>query len=69
MCRAMAGSPSVGIRYAASTIRLLGYRFRVGAEDLAPERLNELIEWVVAHSPVGDSISRAIPTANEIEVV
>jgi hypothetical protein len=43
--------------------------FRVGAENATPERLRELVKWVEAHSPVGDSVSRAIPTKVEIEVV
>lgn len=43
--------------------------FRIGAENATPERLRELVEWIVAHSPVGDSVSRAIPTKVDIEVV
>lgn len=47
----------------------LQLRFRLGAENASPERLQELIEWVGAHSPVGDSVSRAIPTKIDLEVV
>lgn len=43
--------------------------FRVGAENATPERLRELVKWVEAHSPVGDSVSRAIPTQVDVEVV
>jgi uncharacterized OsmC-like protein len=43
--------------------------FRVGAENATPERLRELVKWVEAHSPVGDSVSRAVPSKIEIEVV
>jgi len=43
--------------------------FRIGAENATPERLRELINWIGAHSPVGDSVSRAVPTKIEIEVV
>lgn len=49
--------------------RGLRLRFRIGAENATSERLHKLIEWVEAHSPVGDSISRAIPMEKEIEVV
>jgi len=43
--------------------------FRIGAENASPARLEELIDWVEAHSPVGDSVSRAIPTKTVVEVV
>jgi uncharacterized OsmC-like protein len=43
--------------------------FRVGAENASPERLRELVKWVVGHSPVGDSVSRAVPTTVKVEVV
>jgi len=49
----------------------LGLRliFRIGAENASPDRLRELVNWILAHSPVGDSINRAIPTQVEVEVV
>lgn len=49
----------------------LGLRliFRIGAENASPDRLRELVKWILAHSPVGDSITRAIPTQVEVEVV
>lgn len=47
----------------------LSLNFRIGAENATPERLHELINWVKAHSPVGDSVSRAIPTKTNIEIV
>jgi len=49
----------------------LGLRliFRIGAENATPERLRELVKWIVAHSPVGDSVSRAIPIKVDIEVM
>jgi hypothetical protein len=43
--------------------------FRIGAENATPERLRELVKWIEDHSPVGDSVSRAIPTAVDVEVV
>jgi len=44
-------------------------RFRIGAENASPERLRELLKWVEAHSPVGDSVSRAIPTEIAVDIV
>jgi uncharacterized OsmC-like protein len=49
----------------------LGLRltFHIGAENATPERLRELVKWITTHSPVGDSVSRAIPIKVDIEVV
>ena len=47
----------------------LRLRFRIGAENATPEQLHELVEWIVAHSPVGDSVSRAIPITVDVETV
>ena len=49
----------------------LGLRlsFRIGAENATPDRLRELVKWIVTHSPVGDSVSRAVPLQVEVEVV
>lgn len=44
-------------------------RFRLGAENATPEELHELVAWVEAHSPIGDSIRRAIPTKVDIDIV
>jgi len=43
--------------------------FRIGAENATPERLRELVKWIETHSPVGDSVSRAVPTKVKVEVV
>jgi uncharacterized OsmC-like protein len=43
--------------------------FRIGAEKATPERLRELVKWIEDHSPVGDSVSRAIPLQVDVEVV
>jgi len=43
--------------------------FHIGAENVTPERLRELIRWVEAHSPVGDSMCRAVPTKFKVETV
>ncbi len=43
-------------------------RVRIGADDAAPDRLREIVEWAEAHSPVADAIGRAVPKSVEIEV-
>ncbi|MFN2189443.1 MAG: hypothetical protein ACK2T3_11825 [Candidatus Promineifilaceae bacterium] len=43
--------------------------FHIGAENATPERLRELIRWVEAHSPVGDSMCQASPTKFKVETV
>ncbi len=47
----------------------LRFTFRVAAEIATPQQLHELVEWIETHSPVGDSVSRAIPMEVEVEVV
>ena len=41
---------------------------RIGAADVAPERLREIVRWADDHSPVSDAIGRAIPRKVDIEV-
>ncbi len=43
-------------------------RVRIGADDAAPDRLREVVEWAEVHSPVADAIGRAVPKKVEIEV-
>lgn len=43
--------------------------FRLGSDNASPESLHELIDWVEAHSPVGDSVTRAIPLSKAVEIV
>ncbi|MBC8504946.1 MAG: OsmC family protein [Anaerolineales bacterium] len=49
-----------------SSLRL---NFRIGAENASPERLRELVKWITAHSPVGESVSRAIPIKVDVKIV
>jgi uncharacterized OsmC-like protein len=49
-----------------SGLRLI---FRIGADNATPERLRELVKWIEDHSPVGDSVSRAIPIRVDVKVV
>jgi uncharacterized OsmC-like protein len=41
---------------------------RIGAADVAPERLQEIVRWADDHSPVSDAIGRAIPRKVDTEV-
>jgi uncharacterized OsmC-like protein len=43
-------------------------RVRIGATDIAPERLWDIVTWAEAHSPVGDAIRRAVPSRLEVEI-
>ncbi|MCP4143082.1 MAG: OsmC family protein [Chloroflexi bacterium] len=49
--------------------RTLKLSFHLGAENATSEQLHELVEWIVAHSPVGDSVSRAIPITVDVKTV
>ena len=44
-------------------------RVRIGAKNLASEDLRVIVEWAEAHSPVGDSVRRAVPSKIEVEYV
>jgi uncharacterized OsmC-like protein len=44
-------------------------RFRIGSDNATSEQLHELVAWVEAHSPVGDSVCRAIPLKAEVDIV
>lgn len=44
-------------------------RFSVSAKEVSKEQLQELVDWVVAHSPVGTDIARAVNVSVEIESV
>ena len=43
--------------------------FRVGAEDVSPEKLQELVDWVIEHSPVSTDIVRAVDVSIELEIL
>ncbi|MBM4309012.1 MAG: OsmC family protein [Deltaproteobacteria bacterium] len=44
-------------------------RVRIGAKNVAPKRIREIVEWAEAHSPVGDTVRRAVPSKTEVEIV
>jgi len=53
-----------GISPASSEVHIL---FNVSAKDVSREQIQELVDWVVVHSPVGNDISRAIDVFVELE--
>ena len=42
---------------------------KLGGDGVSKEQLQELVAWAERHSPVGDSISRAVPLKVSVEVV
>ena len=42
---------------------------KLGGVGVSKEQLHELVAWTERHSPVGDSISRAVPLKVSVEVV
>ncbi len=42
---------------------------KLGGEGVSKEQLHELVAWTERHSPVGDSISRAVPLKVSVELV
>jgi uncharacterized OsmC-like protein len=43
-------------------------RVRIGANDVTPEHLREIVDWAEVHSPVGDAVRRAVPSKIEVEI-
>lgn len=54
-----------GISPASSEIRI---RFKVSSNGASREEIQELVDWVVVHSPVGNDIARAIDVFVELEI-
>ena len=44
-------------------------RVRIGANNVTPERLREIVAWAEAHSPVGDVVRRAVLSTTEVAIV
>lgn len=42
---------------------------RIGADGVSVERLHEIIEWAEKHSPVGEPLTRVMPTEYAVELV
>jgi uncharacterized OsmC-like protein len=53
-----------GISPGSSEVRIL---FNIRAKDASREQIQELVDWVAAHAPVGSDISRAVDVFVELE--
>ena len=42
---------------------------RIGAEGVSSQKLHEIIEWAEKHSPVGEPLTRVMPTEYAVEIV
>ena len=42
---------------------------RIGADGVASDKLRDIVEWAEQHSPVGEPLSRVMPTEYAVEVV
>src|SRR5574341_129827 len=42
---------------------------RIGADGVSAEKLHEIVEWAEKHSPVGEPLTRVMPTEYSVEVV
>ncbi|MEW5938645.1 MAG: OsmC family protein [Chloroflexota bacterium] len=42
---------------------------RIDAEGVPSEKLREIVEWAEKHSPVGDPLTRIMPTEYAVEIV
>lgn len=55
-----------GISPGSSDMKLI---FRVGARDVPREQIQELVDWVIAHSPGGSDVERPVDFGVELELV
>ncbi|MCC7360324.1 MAG: OsmC family protein [Anaerolineales bacterium] len=42
---------------------------RIGAQGVPAETLQEIVAWAAKHSPVGEPLTRRIPTEHAVEIV
>jgi len=42
---------------------------RIGAEGVSAEKLHEIVAWAEKHSPVGEPLTRVMPTGYVVEIV
>lgn len=52
----------------SSGFQKIGYTVRIKAKNATPEQLRELVKLCETHSPVGDSLARAVPLELKVEV-
>ena len=44
-------------------------KVRIAADGESPERLREIVDWALSHSPVHDAVHHEVPTSLDLEVV
>ena len=54
-----------GISPGSTEVRI---HFRICAKDVSRAQLQELVDWVVEHSPVGTDIAQAVDVSVELEL-
>jgi len=42
---------------------------RIGAEGVSEEKLREIVAWAEKHSPVGEALTRVMPTDTIVEII
>lgn len=42
---------------------------RIGAQGVSSKKLHEIVEWAEKHSPVGEPLTRVMPTEYAVEVI
>lgn len=52
----------------ASGFQRIRYTVRIKAKNASPQQLKELVKLCETHSPVGDSLARAVPLELKVEV-
>ena len=55
-----------GISPGSTGVRIL---FKIGATGVPREKLQEMVDWVSAHSPVGTDVEKAVDVSVELEIV
>jgi len=55
-----------GISPGSTEVRIL---FKIGATGVPREKLQEMVDWVSAHSPVGTDVEKAVDVSVELELV
>ena len=43
--------------------------FKIGASNVSPGQIEDLVHWVEQHSPVGADIARAVLVHSDIELI
>ncbi len=55
-----------GVSPGSTEVRIV---FKIGATDVPRGKLQEMVDWVSAHSPVGTDVEKAVDVSVELELV